>query len=670
MKLTTIIVSLVIATAAFADNNHQLDINTVKPGAAIPSTLYGIFLEDINFAADGGLYAEMVKNRSFEYPQHLMGWKTYGDVTIRDDGPFDRNPHYVRLSPAGHPRRMTALENEGYFGVSVEEGKAYSLSFWARCPNAEDGDTSVVRIELFDYDPNSDRQDFASKTIAVSGSAWKKYHVKITSPKTSPKAALRLILMAVSQKKPKVITDLEHISMFPVDTWKGREGGMRRDLAQALYDLHPGVFRFPGGCIVEGTDLATRYQWKNTIGPVENRPLNENRWQFERSHRYYADYWQSLGLGFFEYFQLCEDFGCEPLPVLSCGLACQFQNTRHMKEAHVPLDSLQSYIQDAIDLVEFANGDTSSTWGRKRAEMGHPKPFNLKYIAIGNEQWDEQQEPLYSERFRLFVNAMRKACPNIKIIGSMGPNADGWKYDLLKPRMREMKANLVDEHFYKPEQWFLSQAARYDNYDRRGPKIFAGEYACHGKGKKFNRYESAICEAAFMTGIERNADVVRMATYAPLFAHVEGWQWRPDLIWFDNLHSVRTTSYYVQQLFSLYKGTRVLQLREGGRIVAGLDGQDSLYASAVIDDNQKAVIVKVVNAGTKPQQITLNLQGKKKQNMTTIERITLLSNEMDADNSLQQPGKIIPHHETEEFTPSAAKEYTMEAKSFSVFIIK
>ena len=267
-----------------------------------------------------------------------------------------------------------------------------------------------------------------------------------------------------------------HITL-PADTWKGHENGLRKDLAQKLADIHPGLLRFPGGCIVEGTDLQTRYQWKNSVGPVENRPLNENRWHYTFRHRFFPDYYQSYGLGFFEYFRLAEEIGAEPLPVLSVGLACQYQNND--MGAHVPTDSLKPYIDDALDLIEFANGPVESEWGKLRADMGHPSPFNLKFIAIGNEQWG----PEYPERLQHFVKAIRDKYPDIKIVGSSGPSASGDKFDYLWPEMKRLKADLVDEHYYQPEEFFLTQADRYDSYDRKGPKVFAGEYACHGKGK-------------------------------------------------------------------------------------------------------------------------------------------------------------------------------------------
>ena len=637
MRKLTVLCLLAVSLMATAQT-HVLEVNTKKLGAPIQPTMYGIFFEDINYAADGGLYAEMVKNRSFEFPQHLMGWRAFGNFEVEDDGPFERNPHYVRLGYSGHRDKITGLENEGFFGIAVKEGATYRFSVWARCP---EGGQSTLEVSFVKNNTMEEDQRFATVNIDISGKEWKKYTAELTSPRTEPKGALRIFLAG-----DKVTTDVEHISLFPTDTWKGRENGMRKDLAQALFDMHPGVFRFPGGCIVEGTDLDSRYQWKNSVGPVENRPLNENRWHYTFGHRFYPDYFQSYGLGFFEYFQLCEDFGCEPLPVISCGLSCQFQNPDPTKPGvHVALDDLDSYIQDALDLVEFANGPVDSKWGKVRADMGHPAPFNLKFLGVGNEQWDYDEAhggygPVFTERLKKFNAALRAKYPNLKLIGTTGPNSEGWDFDLLQPRMKQLKVDLYDEHYYRNEAWFLSHGLRYDTYDRKGPRVFAGEYACHGDGKKWNHYETSLYEAAHMTGIERNADIVHMATYAPLFAHVEGWQWRPDAIWFDNLRSFKSVSYYVQQLFATNKGTHVLPLTMNQKPVAGQAGQDGLFASSVFDKTTGEVIVKVVNTSKQPQNITLNLLGL--QGTPSATTITLCHDGMDDENCLDNPEKITP----------------------------
>ncbi|MDY5124830.1 MAG: alpha-L-arabinofuranosidase C-terminal domain-containing protein [Prevotella sp.] len=634
MKL--FVCSLALCGAMYANaQTHVLDINAKKPGATVQKTMYGIFFEDINYAADGGLYAEMVKNRSFEFPNNYAGWIISGKVELKNDGPFERNPHYVRLTPAGHRDKHTMIENEGFFGMGVKANAEYRFSVWARVPN---GGNAKIWIDLVENATMRDDQKIGNAGLDISGKEWKKYTVVLKPKRSVAKAHLRI------WGDTKVITDLEHVSLFPVDTYKGHENGMRKDLATALEQLHPGVFRFPGGCIVEGTDLATRYQWKNSVGPVENRPLNENRWHYTFTHRYFPDYFQSYGLGFYEYFLLSEEIGAEPLPVLNVGMSCQFQNDiKHEDKVHVPLDQLQPYIDDCIDLIDFANGDPATNkWAKLRADMGHPKPFNLKFLGVGNEQWDYKDNPAFTKRLKIFIEAIRKVHPEIKLIGTTGPNSEGWDFDLLQPRMKELGCDLYDEHFYRNEKWFLSSGLRYDNYDRtkKAPKVFAGEYACHGKGKKWNHYESSLYEAAFMTGLERNADIVNMATYAPLFAHVEGWQWRPDMIWYDNTRMFKSVSYYVQQMYSTNKGTNVVSLTMNSKPVAGQEGQDGLFASAVIDIDANVVIVKVVNTSDKTQPVCLNIQGVKGEK--DVETITLTCKDKDAENTLDNPEKIIP----------------------------
>ena len=679
MKLKLLTLGLMAGAAMTMSAQHVMNVDTKAMGAAVQPTMYGLFFEDINFAADGGLYGELVKNRSFEFPQSYMGWRVFGNVELEDDGPFERCPHYVVLSDPGHKERRTGLQNEGYFGIGVEKDKEYRFTVWAKAPEGK----SQIRVQLIKENTMEERQEFVEKKLDVTSSDWQKYTVTLRSPRTEQKAQLRIFL---SSSKPVC---LEHISLFPLDTYKGRENGLRRDLAQALEDIHPGVFRFPGGCIVEGTDLETRYQWKNSIGPVENRPLNRNRWEDTFDYRYFSDYYQSYGLGFYEFFLLSEDIGAEPLPVLSVGLSCQFQNKT--EEAHVPMDKLDPYIQDCLDLIEFANGDVNSEWGKKRAEMGHPAPFNLKYIGVGNEQWDD----LYYDRLEVFMKAIRAKYPDIKIVGTSGPDSEGKMFDKGWAAMKRLKADLVDEHFYRNEDWFLGTAeahakygncgaTRYESYDRKGPKVFAGEYACHGKNKhKWNHYEASLYEAAFMTDMERNADVVYMTAYAPLLAHVDGWQWRPDLIWFDNTRMFRSVSYYVQQMYATNKGTNVLQLTtidpldaKGKKTipVAGQRGMDGLFASSVYEASTGEVIIKVINTSGQSQNITINLLGMK--GKKTAQTLTLQhKGSMDDENTLDEPNKIVPKEgsvkcTTDEKTDETVLKDLMPAMSFRIYKVK
>ncbi len=589
----------------------RMTVNVAKPTAQIQSTMYGIFFEDINFGADGGLYAELVKNRSFEFQQPFMGWIPYGNVQVLTENPcFDRNPHYVRITNDGALTRA-GLDNEGFKGIGLKKDEAYRLSFYARTIA---GKPMKLQVELVD----SHHNNTFKQEVEVSSKDWKKVELRIVAPFTDAHSRLRILLNTAGA------VDMDHISLFPVNTWKGRENGLRADLAQALYDLHPGIFRFPGGCIVEGTVLETRYQWKNSVGPVENRPININRWNYTFPHKFFPDYYQSYGMGFFELFQLSEDIGAEPLPVISCGLSCQYE-----RGEEVPLDQLQPYIQDALDLIEFANGPVDSQWGKVRADMGHPAPFNLKFLAVGNEQWGK----VYPERLELFMKAIRAKYPEIKIVGTSGPSAEGDKFDYLWPEMKRLKVDLVDEHYYKPPQWFFDNAARYDGYDRKGPKVFAGEYASHDHSSgKANNFLAALSEAAFMTGLERNADVVQLATYAPLFAHVDGWQWNPDLIWFDNLRMMRTPNYYVQQLYGMNAGTDVLQLTMDG---AAVTGQNGLYATAALDSRTGEIILKLVNAADKEANVALTFNGLKKKQLLAGTCTYLQSDDLKTVNTLE-----------------------------------
>lgn len=638
---------------ASAQQTYEFTLDTKKVGAPVQPTMYGLFFEDINFAADGGLYAELVKNRSFDFPQNLMGWYTFGKVEVKSSDPlFDRNPNYVILSDPGHAHKRTGIENEGFRGMGFKKDATYRFSVWAKNVNASDA--QKIRVELIDSKNNI----IGTQEVTINSGDWQKYQVTISSTATEEKGRLRIFLAS------KGSVSLEHVSLFPTDTYKGRENGLRKDLAQALTDINPGVFRFPGGCIVEGTDLETRYDWKKSVGPVENRPVNENRWHYTFPHRFFPDYFQTYGLGFYEYFLLSEDMGAEPLPVLSCGLACQYQNED--EHCHVPVGELDSYVQDALDLIEFANGATTTTWGKLRADMGHPAPFNLKYVGIGNEQWGKE----YPERLEPFIKAIRAKYPNIKIIGSSGPSADGKDFEYLWPEMKRLKADLVDEHYYKEPNWFLTNASRYDNYDRKGPAVFAGEYASHDHptGKQ-NNFLSALSEAAFMTGLERNADIVHMCTYAPLFAHVDAWQWNPDMIWFDNLRMMKTPNYYVQQMYAHNKGTNVMSLMWTAD-KQPVTGQENVYASAVYDKDEKCYIIKVANVNDGAKHIKVTLAGAKKNAKFTVGECTLIQNkDMKAINTLDSPQNIVPQNTTAVMVGNVLT-LRAEGQSFGVYKIK
>jgi len=576
----------------FAGNAQpkSLVINTKTTVAPIQPTMWGLFFEDINFAADGGIYAELVKNRSFEFYKPLMGWKKIGEEYAGQvqivNSQNENNPRFLQLEIL--QGKELGLENEGFRGMGVVAGENYDFSILAR---QAQGNTAL-KIELLD----STGVTIGKTELKSFSGEWKKYESKFACSKTHAKAKLRLTFSG------KGTVEIDMVSLFPEHTWKNRKNGLRADLVQKLADMKPGFLRFPGGCIVEGHELETRYQWKKTVGNVDDRKLIVNRWNTEFSYRNAPDYFQSYGLGFYEYFLLSEDIGASPLPILNCGMACEFNSSEL-----VPLDKLDPYIQDILDLIEFANGATTTKWGKLRSDMGHPAPFNLKMVGVGNEQWGTQ----YIDRLKVFLKVLREKHPEISFVGGSGPSPDGKDFDYLWPQMRELNVPLVDEHYYKSPEWFLQNASRYDNYDRKGPKVFAGEYAAHDKEGKDsesrNTWKSALAEAALMTGLERNAEVVYMASYAPLFGNVNAWQWRPDLIWFDNLKSVGTPNYYVQKLFSTNRGTDVVSALVDGKPMAG---QDSLYATACMDAATSELIVKIVNVAKKPNVLNLQLDGK------------------------------------------------------------
>jgi alpha-N-arabinofuranosidase len=419
--------------------------------------------------------------------------------------------------------------------------------------------------------------------------------------------------------------------------------------------MKPGFLRFPGGCIVEGRYLATRYQWKTTVGDITDRRLIINRWNDEFKHRLAPDYYQSFGLGFYEYFLLSEDIGASPLPILNCGMACQF-NSGEL----APLDEEDHYIQDALDLIEFANGPATSKWGSVRAQMGHPAPFNLKMIGVGNEQWG----PQYIERYKLFAKALKEKHPEITLVVAAGPSPDDERFHYLWAQWRQLNADIVDEHYYMAPKWFRDNVGRYDNYPRTGPKVFAGEYAAQSVGiaspNNRNNWECAMSEAAFMTGLERNADVVRMSSYAPLFGQVDGWQWTPNMIWFDNLRSYGTPNYYVQKSFSVNKGTTILPVLQDG---SAKNGQGDLFTSASLDDRTGEVILKVVNAAPSSREVRINLAGAKRVGKTG--KAFVLAGDLKAENSLDAPERVSPV-ERRFAVPSGEFAFTLAPSSLTV----
>ena len=621
--LAILLLSISLQTHA----QQVLSVNAAKPGASISPAMWGVFFEDINFGADGGVYAEMVKNRSFEFFKPMMGWTVNrkqfveGSVLIMNRKEENsRNPRFIRIALSNTSKGDLGLTNEGFRGMGIKQNLRYDFSVQYRQtqPNTR------IHIELTDSSKNILGDTVL--TLTGTGTNWQTASASLHARSTHPNGKLNIWFEGSGQ------LDLDMISLFPGDTWKNRPGGMRADMIQLLADMKPGFIRFPGGCIVEGFDLTQRYQWKNTVGPIADRQLIINRWNFNFAHRQALDYFQTFGLGFFEYFQLAEDIGAEPLPILNCGMSCQF-NAAEV----VPLPDLDPYVQDALDLIEFANGSTDTKWGKVRSDMGHAAPFNMKMLGIGNENWG----PQYIERLKVFQQAIKAKYPSIKLVCSAGTDSDGDRFDYLDGELRAMKADFIDEHYYRSPEWFLKNARRYDKYPTDASKIFAGEYAAQSDRpasvNNKNNWLTAISEAAFMTGLERNAGVVEMASYAPLFAHADGWQWTPDLIWVNNLQAYGSTNYQVQKLFSLYKGSRVLPITMNNDVVAG---QDSLYASACVDERTNELIVKLVNASGKQQKNTIHIEGIKK--LAAKASLSTLKADLTASNSFDQPKTVAP----------------------------
>ena len=597
-----------------------LKIDLGNQGKAISPMLYGIFFEDINRAADGGLYANLIANGSFDYPKDEHGndmrlacWEKSGDARIRvlKTKPTNKvNPNYLRLeSEYGGGVMNTGFGNDG-FGIRVDEG--FKIAFKARAMY-----DTVVSFRIF-----ADGRSLAEGSVVIDKTSWTDYTVSLRTRARRQNARLEIILPVGG------CIDIDCISMFPTNTFKRRRNGMRNDIARMIRDLKPRFMRFPGGCVVEGRSMETMYNWKKSIGPVHEREINNNRWQmdeYQPDGDNNQDYFQTLGLGFYEYFLFCEDIGAEPVPVMNCGMTCQWH-----EGLTVPVDELWPWIQDVLDLIEFANGNCTTEWGAKRAELGHPAPFNLKYIGIGNEQWGS----VYFERYEKFYEVINEKHPEIMLITSAGWNSEGEDFDTAVSWMKQNKekAFAVDEHFYKSPEWFLENVGRYNDYDRTMPKVFAGEYACHTARdirERRNNWYAALCEAAFMTGMENNADHVWMACYAPLLAKAGFDQWRPDLIWFNNLDVYGTPSYYVQKEFSRHYGAEL--------IGSSCEDKD-IHVSATADEEK--LYIKIVNTSSEKKYLTLDTPGTEIADAGA--EVLVIQAEPDAENSFDKPDNVMP----------------------------
>ena len=550
----------------------------------ISDLLMGIFFEDINYSADGGLYAELIQNRDFEYdPSDREGdknwnsthsWKLEGEnatFTISTSDPIhSNNPHYAVLK-TNQPG--AALTNTGFDGIALKAGEKYDFSLFARIPEGSKSGKLLVRLV------DADGTVQGETTVTVSSRSWKTYKAVLTA-KTSADTRLELRPQSAGE------IELDMISLFPQNTFKGRKNGLRPDLAQTLADMHPRFVRFPGGCVAHGDGLKNIYQWKNTIGPLEARKPARNLW----------GYHQSMGLGYYEYFQFCEDIGAEPLPVLAAGVPCQNSachgDLRGGQQGGIPMSEMGAYIQDILDLIEWANGDAKKTkWGKIRAESGHPKPFNLKYIGIGNE---DLITDVFEERFTMIYLAIKEKYPEIIVVGTVGPFNEGTDYVEGWKLADKLGVPMVDEHYYQSPGWFLHNQDFYDKYDRsKKTKVYLGEYATHIPGRRANM-ETALTEALYLAALERNGDVVHMSSYAPLLAKDGRTQWNPDLIYFNNREVRPTTGYYVQKLYGQNAGDHYIPSQ------INLDNQDGrvklrVGSSIVRDSKTGDVIVKLVN---------------------------------------------------------------------------
>jgi len=577
--------------AGLKDVTLTITANTAKKKAISPE-LFGVFFEDINYAADGGLYGELVQNRDFEYSEkelsnvkgwgHTYAWQTSGGakLEIMTDNPLHKNtPHYAVLSAGGE----ASLSNTGYDGISIKKGEKYVFSLYGRVLS---GDNARVKVSL----RGKDGKDIAVGVASLSKKGWKRQSFTMTATESAADATLTLTPMG------KGSYALDMVSLFPKNTFKGRENGLRADLAQAIADLKPRFVRFPGGCVAHGNGIDNIYRWKNTIGPLQERIGMRNIWGYR----------QSMGLGYYEYFTFCEDIGAEPLPVLAAGVPCQNSSVGgYGQQGGIPLgEQMDAYIQDVLDLIEWANGDKSTKWGRLRAEAGHPKPFNLKYIGIGNEDLISE---VFKERFKLIYDAVREKHPEIEVIGTVGPFYEGSDYEYGWQFATELQVPVVDEHYYCSPGWFIHNPDFYDSYDRSKSKVYLGEYASH-KPERVNDMETALTIANYLTNVERNADVVKLSSYAPLLSRKGHTQWTPDMIYFDGQGVSLTTDYYVQRMFGQNAGSQyipaVVKTNSASEDVNLRIGQ-----SIVVDEKSGDVIVKLTNLLPVPVKADINLGG-------------------------------------------------------------
>ena len=621
---------------------------TIKGGKKISPDLFGLFFEDINYSADGGLYAEMVQNRSFEYSptdrrewhpfsfwQYITPGFSYGSVNVETSEPVHpNNPHYIVLNIEHVGDTGIGIRNSGFERMIVKEGEKYNFSLFAR-------QLSEQPVTLWVSLQNPGGKILAENKFSTSSNEWKQYRTNLSSTAGSDSASL--VILALTKGK----LALDVISLFPENTFKNRPNGLRADLAQMLADIHPKFIRFPGGCLAHGDGLGNMYRWKNTVGPIEERVEQKNIW----------GYHQTAGLGYYEYFQFCEDIGAKPLPVLPAAVSCQNSGGTWRiggtGQKAIPLNEMQDYIQEVLDLIEWANGPVTSTWGAKRAAAGHPAPFHLEYVGIGNE---DKITPEFQQRFKMIYDAVKARHPEITVIGTVGPFPSGEDYEKGWKLADQLNVPVVDEHYYSQPDWFISNQYRYDAYKRNATEVYVGEYASWG-----NKMKNAIAEAVYMTALERNGDVVRMASYAPLLAKKNYTQWKTDMIFFDNISICPTPNYYVQKLFSSNQGNYYFD-----NVIKKNTNDSALAGSCVYETKSGDVILKLVNAGDQLKTVKINLSPFKKINSSAVK--TELSGDGDAMNTFDHPKTIAPV--TSQFEVKKVFGYSVPPMSLTVIRIK
>ena len=643
----------------FVFNSYITNVNA-QQGKKISPDLFGLFFEDINYAADGGLYAELVQNRSFEYSptdtpewHSLTSWQyvkqvfSYGSLHIETNNPVHpNNPHYAVLNiehvgthATGEKRDIpqnkgtpgVGIKNMGYDAMIVKDDENYNFSMFAR----QISDTPVSIVVSLE---GTERKILDEEKVIINSKDWKKYTTTLTPSQSNDSTSL--VILATSKGK----LGIDVVSLFPEKTFKNRLNGLRADLATLLADIKPAFVRFPGGCLVHGDGVGNMYRWKNTVGPIEERIEQKNLW----------GYHQTNGLGYFEYFQFCEDIGAKPVPVLPAAVSCQNSGgtwrVGGTGQQALPTEYMDDYIQEVLDLVEWANGPANSKWGSIRAAAGHPEPFNLEFIGIGNE---DKMTPEFEERFNMIVSAVKAKHPEISLIGTSGPFSDGEDFEKGWKLADINDVPIVDEHYYKQPEWFLSNLDRYDAYNRKKPAVYLGEYASWG-----NKLKNAIVEAAYMIGLERNADIVKMASYAPLLAKKDHTQWTTDMIFFDNKSYCLTPNYHVQKMFSTNYGDSYY------KNIISTAKDTTLSASCIKDSKTGDIILKMVNTSLKPKDFKVNLS-KFKNFMPDAEKIVLSGNP-ESENTLENPNNVVP----EKDIIKVSNLFNYKAPSMSLTVIR